>query len=348
MIKHGWWASSMTAVSVLGVVVAVAGCAQDSAAAPAPAANPAVVAPPAEVASLIDPRWMGLGTSELWNWELRDRQITPDFQQFGLRPLNSDEGPRRGGCGCGSDPLEANTAILTAFSPGQFDPTEARADEPVNVNGREGFFRPSVDLEDAELTWSYADDAWATLHGKATDTSELDVMVALAGDLRPTDRTPVRLPLSLANVPADMPLSSIHVQHGRWPTLIDFDTCQPYNPEIPTPECTSTADAMSIIIRPDSHDFETYEDDGTPNFEDDAVAVTIGGRDGLWDKESNYAGAQLRPGMEVEFSLAPHGGFHTPAPSRITTKLKQVFAGVEWAHDPGDEATWRPVTDWVK
>ena len=98
----------------------------------------------------------------------------------------------------------------------------------MDVNGREGFFRPSVDLEDAVLTWSYADDAWATVHGKATDTSELDVMVALAGDLRPTDRIPVRLPLSLSNVPSDMPLSSIKVQSGHWPTTVDFDTCQQY------------------------------------------------------------------------------------------------------------------------
>ena len=109
-------ASYTTAVAVLGVAVAVAGCTQDSAAAPAPVANPAVAAPPPTVASLIDPRWMGLGTSQLWNWELRDRTITPDFQQFGFDHSNSDQGPQRGGCGCGSDPLEASTAVLTAFS----------------------------------------------------------------------------------------------------------------------------------------------------------------------------------------------------------------------------------------
>jgi hypothetical protein len=340
-------ASYLTAVAALGMTVSVAGCTQDTAAAPAPA--PAAVAAPAPtVASQIDPRWMGLGTSQLWNWELRERTITPDFQQFGLRPLNSDEGPLRGGCGCGSDPLEANTAVLTAFTTGKFDPTEARGDQPVTVNGREGFFRPSVDLEDAVLTWSYADDAWATVHGRASDTSELDVMVALAGDLRPTDRTPVRLPLRLSDVPSEMPLSSIKVQSGRRPTIVHFDTCQPYAYGLPFPECTSTADSMSITIRPDSHDLETYEDEGTPSLYDDAVAVTIDGRNGLWDKESNQAGAQLRPGMEVEFSLAPHGGFRVPAPTRITTKLKQVFDGVVWAQDPGDEATWPEVTTWAK
>ncbi len=339
-------ASYMTAVAALGVAVAVAGCAQDSAAAPAPVANPAPAEQPRAVASQIDARWMGLGISALWNWEFTDRQITSDYQQFGLRPLGSDETPRQG-CGCGNGG-EGALAILTAYSPGKFDPTEARADQPVDVNGREGFYRPSFDLEDAVLTWSYADNAWATIRGRSTDTSELDVMVALAGDLRPTERTPVRLPLSLSNVPADMPLSSITVQSGHWPTLIRFDECLPYNPEVPRSECTSIADTMSITIRPNSHWFETYDDDGTPTFHDDAVAVDIGGKNGLWDKESNEAGAQLRPGMEAEFSLAPPGGFHIPAPSRITTKLKQVFAGIEWAQDPGDEATWPEVTAGTK
>ncbi len=339
-------ASYMTAVAVLGVAVAVAGCTQDSAAAPAPAADPAPAEQPATVASQIDAQWMGLGTRALWNWEFTDRQITRDYQQFGLRPLGSDETPRRG-CGCGNGG-EGPLAILTAYSPGKFDPAEARVGQPVDVNGREGFFRPSVDLEDAVLTWSYADDAWATIHGRSTDTSELDVMVALAGDLRPAERTPVRLPLSLANVPADMPLSSITVQSGHWPALIRFDECLPYNPGVPRPECTSTADTMSITIRPNSHWFETYEDDGTPTFHDNAVAIKIGGKDGLINKKNNEAGLQLRPGMEAEFSLGQRGATYGPASSRVTTKLKNILADVEWAQDPGDERTWPEVTAWTK
>ena len=102
----------------------------------------------------------------LWNWEFTDRQITRDFQQFGLRPLEFGRRAAARGLRVWQRPVEGATAILTAYSPGKFDPTEARADQPVNVNGREGFFRPSVDLEDAVLTWSYADDAWATMHGR--------------------------------------------------------------------------------------------------------------------------------------------------------------------------------------
>jgi len=339
-------AARVTAVSVLGVIVSVAvGCTQPSTATPAPPANSADAAAAPTVTSVIDPRWMSLGNSQLWNWELIDRTITPDFQQFGVRPLGTDQEPRKG-CGCGGGG-ESPTAILTAFAPDKFDPTEARAGQRVTVNGREGFFLPSVDVEDAVLTWSYANDAWATIHGRASDTSELDVMVALAGDLRPTERTPVRLPLSLANVPADMPLSSIDVQHGHWPTIISFDACQSGGYGVPTPTCASTADSMSITIWPKNDDFDRAEDDGVSNFYDDAVAITVGGKEGLYEKDSNQVGVQIRPEMAAEFSLGPHGGYHTPAPSRITTKLKDVLAGVEWASDPGRDATWRPVNDWV-
>lgn len=339
------WASYPAAVSVLAVVVSVAvGCTQGSPAAPAPTANSPEAAPGPTVASQIDPRWMGLGTTALWNWQLLDRQITPDFQQFGLRPLNSEEVPRRG-CGCGNGD-EAATAVLTAFAPGKFDPTEAWTDQSVDVNGREGFFRPSVDVEDAVLSWPYADDAWATIRGRSSDTSELDVMVALASDLRPTERTPVRLPLSLTKAPVDMPLSSIQVQHGHWPTIVRFNACPPYTPGVPAPECASTAASLSIRIWPKSDYFERYEDDDTPTFHDDAVAIEIGGKDGLLNK--SQAGVQIRPGMEADFQLSLRRTQYGPASSRLTTTLKDILAGVVWASDPGSENTWPEVTAWAK
>jgi hypothetical protein len=282
---------------------------------------------------------MGLGTSQLWNWELIDREITPTFQQFGVRPLESTEIPRV--CnGCGEHPA---TAVLTAFAPGKFDAADARSGQPVNVNGREGFFRPSVGIEDAILTWSYADDAWATVHGLAPDTSELDATVELAGDLRPAERIPVRLPLSFANVPGGMPLSSIHAQHGRWPTIVRFSTCQPPGYRVPAPECADTTDSLSILIWPNDHLFETFEDDEVHTFHDDAVPISIGGKDGLYNKTSNEAAAQIRPGMVVEFELGgPDSG------GRATTNLEDILGGIAWASDPGNELTWPAVADWVK
>jgi hypothetical protein len=43
-----------------------------------------------------------------------------------------------------------------------------------------------------------------------------------------------------------------------------------------------------------------------------------------------------------EFNFkAPHGTEREP-------EFKDILAGVEWAPDPGNEATWRPVSDWVE
>jgi hypothetical protein len=277
---------------------------------------------------------MGLGTSQLWNWELIDREITPTFQQFGVRPLESTEIPRV--CnGCGEHPA---TAVLTAFAPGKFDAADARSGQPVNVNGREGFFRPSVGIEDAILTWSYADDAWATVHGLAPDTSELDATVELAGDLRPAERIPVRLPLSLANVPAALPVSSITAQHGRWPTIVRFNACQPPGHRVPAPECADTADSLSVLMWPTDGYFGHIEEEG-------AVPMTIGGKEGLYNQARHKAAVQVQPGLLVVFELSGPAGIPVKPP---TTNLKDILVGVAWASDPGNEQIWPTVTDWVK
>jgi hypothetical protein len=325
---------SAGAIAVLGVVVSVAGCAQQSTDTSATANSPA---PPA--ANQVDARWMGLGTSSLWDWELVDRKITPDFQQFGVRRLDSTEKPRS----CGSCDGHVPTAILMAFSPGSFDPTEARSGQPVKVDGRDGFFRPSAGDENAVLTWSYADDAWATLHGRSPDTSELDVMVALAGDLRPTERTPVRMPLSLTKVPAGMPLSSITGQHSDWPTIVEFSACRPRGYRIPPAECTDPNGTLSIKIWPKDDSFESTDDDQFPSWTDGAIATAIGGTDGLYNAASSEAGVQIRPEMVATFEIAdPDGG------PRPTTNLQDILATVQLPTDPGNEETWPLVEDWTE
>ncbi|MDT5150112.1 MAG: hypothetical protein QOI01_1845 [Mycobacterium sp.] len=56
-------------------------------------------------------------------------------------------------------------------------------------------------------------------------------MLELARALRPTERTPVRYPLSLANVPARMPLASAYTKNlpiygpGSEGTTLTFSTC---------------------------------------------------------------------------------------------------------------------------
>jgi hypothetical protein len=34
--------------------------------------------------------------------------------------------------------------------------------------------------------------------------------------------------------------------------------------------------------------------------------------------------------------------------TKPTTQLEHILATVEWAPDPGNDATWRAVTDWAK
>ena len=325
--------SYSAAVAVLGVVVSVAACAQESTGT-SPTANS-----PAPPAAQIDPQWMGLGTSSLWDWELIDRKITPDFQQFGVRRLGSTEKPRS----CNYCDEHVPTAIVMAFKPGKFDPTEAHSGQPVKVDGRDGFFRPSVGDKNAVLTWSYADDAWATVYGRSPDTSDLDVMVALAGDLRPTELTPVRLPLSLTKVPAGMPLSSITAQHSDWPTIVEFSACQPRGYRVPPPECTDPNGTLSIKIWPKDDSFESTDDDEYPSWTDGAIATAIGGADGLYNAASSEAGVPIRPEMVATFEIGnPDGG------PRPTTNLQDILATVQLPPEPGNDETWPLVADWAK
>jgi hypothetical protein len=52
------------------------------------------------------------------------------------------------------------------------------------------------------LTWQYAENAWATVRGTTTTTGDINRMLELARALRPTERAPIRAPLSLTNVAA--------------------------------------------------------------------------------------------------------------------------------------------------
>jgi hypothetical protein len=113
---------------------------------------------------------------------------------------------------------------LKAYAPGQYDPSGAQAGKPADVDGDGGFFRAAGEertkpdafpdgYQDATLTWQYADDAWAIVRGLTTITYDFDRMLELARAVRPTERTPVRYPLSLANAPARMPLASVYTKN---------------------------------------------------------------------------------------------------------------------------------------
>jgi hypothetical protein len=289
----------------------------------AKASSTATRGPPPNITRRIDPRWMGLETSP--NWEEVGRRITGNFQQFGFRPVGESETPRD--CDdCGSNPP---TAYPTAYAPGKFDPTYAPKGTRVDVLGHDGLYRAA---QDATVTWQYTENAWATVRGTTTLTSDIVRMIQLARTLRPAERTPVRVPLSLASVPARMPLAEIDINQSG--TTLTFGECG-MSVDGAVPDCMVDTDRLRVQILPA---------DGYDGLIDDRAAVPwkIGGKDGRYDKASYRAAVQVQDGMLVLFRL------RGPGSTKPTTHLEDVLDSVVWASDPGNHATWQPVTDWAK
>lgn len=319
-------------VAVMGAVVMItAGCsAPPSSAAPTPTTP---VPSPAVVASLIDARWMGVVPNQPQGWEELNRMMTADFQQFDFRPIDDTEFMR--GCN-GCVPW---TAILNAYAPGKFDPTDALTGQPVSVDKTgDGFFRPTDESEDATLTWQYADGAWATASGLTSATSGLDQLLELARALRPAERTPVRLPLSLANLPDDMPLAQINIDtHTDMPAKIDYGTRIEFAPcamtdTMATRDCMFTGKQMSVYIAADDYRAPTG------GVQQTTVPVKAGGLNGLYNETIDRISVQVRPGMLVQFEV---GGLDE-------TTVAGILANITWAPDPNDQATWPSVAEWTK
>lgn len=297
--------------------------------------NPTAAAPAAMTVIQFDPQWMKLETPQSWTEE--GRSITSVFQQFGLRPVDETELPRN--CnGCGVNPP---TAYLTAYAPGVFDPTEARTGDPVTVNtDGDGFFRASRNSDAAVLAWKYADDAWATVRGLTTITSEPARMTELARALRPGDRSAIRLPLSIPGLPTSLPLAEISIDRGRYGTTLHFGACGRTDIGA-TPECYVKADNMSVQIWPAKGYSGHIEEQGS-------VPMRIGGRDGLYDAVENRAAVEATPDMLVVFDLSGPAGTPGQTRPKPQSDLKEILATTVWASDPGNEQTWIPVDDWVK
>jgi hypothetical protein len=323
------------------VMVVAVGCSTQHSADPTPQASSSsatspVPPPPPAVASQFDPRWMGVTPNKPQGWEELNRTITGDFQQFDFRPVRDTEMRRRcNGCA-------PWTATLTAYAPGKFDPTDAQTGQPVSVNGdHDGFFRPLDEADktkDAMLAWQYADNAWATAVGMTSTTSGLDQLLELARALKPAERTPIRLPLSLAKLPDDIPLAQIDVDTHRdepgkldYGTMIDFAACGLTDIGA-TRDCRSASESLSVHIAPRDY----REPSG--GVKHNVVPVKVGGKEGLYDESSFRVSVQLQPGMLVEFE--PGG--------RDRSVVLDILANVAWAPDPGNEATWPVVADWTK
>jgi hypothetical protein len=283
------------------------------------------------VVSQVDPWWMEVGTGHGWNWQILGRTLTREFQEFGVRPVDDtdDFSPDYNGCGC----VSPATAVLTIHAPGRFDPTQARLGEQVGVHGGEGYLSPAVGERNATLTWAYAPNAWAVIRARTTTTKRLDRLLELAGSLHPTKRLPVRLPLSLVKLPAYMPLSSINIQSGNFPTHVSFDTCRRSPSSLE--DCPQTRGRLEIRIWP-SDDYPEYRSDHSGRHELYAIPVTVGGRDGHIHIRRTAAAVKIKPDMVVTFELT------------ATIGIRDVLAGVEWAPNLDDDATWPVVADWTK
>jgi hypothetical protein len=331
-------------VSAAVMVVAV-GCGSQQSADPSPRASSssstsASAAPtPPPTVSQFDARWMALTPNQPQGWEELNRRITGDFQQFNLRPIDETESIY----GCNGCALW--TVDLTAYAPGKLDLTEARTGRPVSVNADgDGFLREDPAKHAATLTWQYADNAWATVRGMTSKTIQLDRMVELAHALKPAERTPIRLPMSVANVPAVMPLAQVNISKSEYGTILSFAPCG-WTDVSGAGACVRETETMSVHIWPADGYYGHFQEEGT-------VPMKIGGKDGLFDDALNGAGdhaaVQVQPGMLVVFDCGLPGPHYAGTPAEPPTSLKNILANIEWAPDPGNEATWRPVSDWAK
>jgi hypothetical protein len=333
-------------IALLGVIVAV-GCSPQHAAEPQ-ASSPSATstsAAPARASTTVtqfDAQWMGLVPNQPQGWNELNRQITGEFQQFSLRPADDTE--RRVNCN-GCAPW---TVDLTAYAPGKFDPAEAQAGQPVNVNGdADGFLTEDPAKDTATLTWPYADNAWATVKGLTAATTQLDSMVELAHAFKPAERTPIRLPMSMPDVPANMPLAEINIDGtGDYGTIVTFAPCGRSITGGPGPcERGPDAESLSLHIWPSDRLDWHFQEEG-------AVPLKIGGKDGLFDDALNGAGdhaaVQVQPGMLVVFDCGVGATYRTGDPPQPPTRLKSILATLVWAPDPANEASWARVSDWAK
>ncbi|KAA0081345.1 hypothetical protein CIW52_22355 [Mycolicibacterium sp. P9-64] len=338
----------LAALAILGAVVTLAaGCgpqhvAEPRASSPGAASPSAAPAPTPTTVTQFDPQWMGLVPDQPRGWKELNRRITGEFQQFSLRP--ADETEMRMGCN-GCAPW---TVDLTAYAPGKFDPTEAQTGQLVNVNGEgDGFLTEDPAKHTATLTWPYADSAWATVKGLTPATTQLDRMVELAHALKPVERTPIRLPMSMPEVPANMPLAEINVDGtGDYGTVIEFAPCgRPTNGGAGDCGRQPDVETMSVHIWPSDRVDWYFNDEG-------AVPLKIGGKDGFFDDAltgaGDHAAVQVQPGMLVVFDSGVGDVYRTGDPPQPPTRLKTILATLEWAPDPANEASWTPVSDWAK
>ncbi|MGU3500363.1 hypothetical protein [Mycobacterium sp. C31M] len=322
---------ALTAALVATMTV-FTGCAQP-ASPPATTATATAAAPAPAVRTVIDPRWITVDTAD-GAWWVLNHEISRNRQRFDLQPDDETFVYPNECAGCNHP---AWTAALTVYARGVFDPAVAMAGEPVTVGGAEGYLTPPRWPAGPVLTWRYDTNSWATVQGTTESTGDLARLLDIAVRVRVADRTAIRYPLSLATLPADVPLSGV-VGGRDGPLTLSFDACGSGVFELPVIACSDVSDRLDIRWWA-SDEFPEHRIDGGQRKEAFTQPVQIGGRDGFLHefRPTAEAAITVAPGVTVTFELSGPGSL----------QLGDVLAAVRWAPDPADKNSWPAVADWT-
>jgi hypothetical protein len=126
---------------------------------------------------------------------------------------------------------------LSVFRRGGFDPATGQAGEPVEVNGRPGFYRADVPCHCGSsdvvpsIGWEYAPDSWALLENASTagalvppDTRE--VLMSMATAVHFDRTTPLTVPFRIGYLPAGLapsPYDAMMVRPVAGQPHVDID-----------------------------------------------------------------------------------------------------------------------------
>lgn len=106
---------------------------------------------------------------------------------------------------------------LGVFDAGAYDPTAARAGQPIEVRGKPGFYRPDMpchcsgESPVSGLAWEYAPNTWALIQYVADGQAPADLrqnMIRIASAVRFDKTTPLRVPFRVGWLPDGLRLES--------------------------------------------------------------------------------------------------------------------------------------------
>jgi hypothetical protein len=159
------------------------------------------------------------------------------------------------------NPFEVNV-----FAPGAYDPTAARAGEPVEVRGKPGFYRPDMPCHCsgqspvAGLAWEYAPNSWALVQYTSVGQRPADLrenMIRIASAVRFDKTTPVRVPFRVGWLPDGLRLDSGDVFNwdpARGGVFLGFAATDPQAPGLSIDVFAIGAKSTLPVSEPTVHD----------------------------------------------------------------------------------------------